>query len=146
MPKPDRVEQQPTPRAPANFEQDQPEPIEFAKGEPPKMNRERNPIPQRGPFETEVDRAPKRGATDEVKREVDPNREFASLETPDDPKAYLKRGPEQDLIQRRTSPAPAFAPNPEFGAPNATGNEENPAGVRAEPSQPNGGPTKRGPD
>ena len=135
VPTPERVEQPTDPRVPAEVPLDEPEAIPVPDREAPQKVRERNPVPQRGPFETIVDRAPSQGATDQVKREVDPNRELASIETPDDPGAYLKRGPEADVMKHRTSPAPAFGPNPEFGAPDATGDEKDPAGIRA-PNRP----------
>lgn len=130
VPTPDKVEQATPPRTPVEIPVDDPTAILVPKREAPPKVRERNPFPKRGPFETKVNREPVRGATDEVKREVDPQKEFASLETPDDPKAYLKRGPERDRIKRRTSPAPAFAPTPKLGAPNAEGKIEDPSGQR----------------
>ncbi len=117
VPQPERVEQKTEPRTPVNLPMEEPETIAVPDRDSPKKVRERNPIPARGPFETVIDRAPMHGATDQVKREVDPNREFASIETPDNPAAYLKRGPESDVMKHRTSPAPAFAPLPDLGAP-----------------------------
>lgn len=128
VPNPDRVEDDPDPKGPAEIPLDDPEAIAIPDREAPAPNRERNFVPNRGPFESQVRREPKKGATDKVDREIDPNREFSSIETPDDPRAYLKRGPEADQIEDRTSPAPAFGPSPDFGAPDALGPQETPAG------------------
>ncbi|MCA9071992.1 MAG: hypothetical protein KDA84_23855, partial [Planctomycetaceae bacterium] len=128
VPTPEKVEQATEPRVPANIPVEEPAAIMVPDRPAPPKVRERNPIPKRGPFETQINREPVRGATDEIKREVDPQKEFASLETPDDPNAYLKRGPEKDRIKRRTSPAPAFAPTPKLGAPDAEGTIEEPSG------------------
>lgn len=130
VPTPNKIEQATEPRTPADIPVEEPAAIMVPDRDPEPKVRERDPFPKRGPFETQVNREPVRGATDEIKREVDPQKEFASLETPDDPTGYLKRGPERDEIKRRTSPAPAFAPTPKLGAPDAEGEIEEPAGQR----------------
>ncbi len=78
---------------------------------------------------------PQSGATDEVKREIDPNREFASIDQADDPAAYIKRNTPGDVIKKRNSPVPAFAPTPELGDPENAGDEKTPAG-RQTPQRP----------
>ncbi len=135
VPQPIQPNLEPNPRAPADISQEAPELITSPEPQESKIQRQRNAVPQRGPFNTPINRQPMRGATDRVNRDVDPKRELASLETPDDPKAYIKRGPERGVFKHRSSPAPAFGPLPKLGAPDIQGEVETPAGQRV-PNRP----------
>ena len=128
VPQPQEAREASAPQSPADVAMDQPETIAVPNLKAPPTVRERNPVPERGPFETTVDRAPQQGAADEVKREIDPNREFASIAEADDPSAYIKRNTPGDVIKKRTSPVPAFAPTPELGDPQNASDQKMPAG------------------
>ena len=60
VPNPEQVEQDPAPKLPAEIPLEGPEAIAVPNTKAPPKIRERNPVPERGPFETTVDRARRR--------------------------------------------------------------------------------------
>ena len=81
----------------------------------PSMSVIRRGIQRNGLKQTPIERAPNRGAVDRIRKDFDPSRQLASIPSPLDPNAFLKRGDQPNKSRRRSGPAPAIVPVDEAG-------------------------------
>lgn len=88
----------------------------------PSMSVVRRPSDREGLEETDLERQPTRGVVERVAPEFAPQRQLAAIDAPVDPSGFLKRGPDQPIIQRSTGPAPPTLPADDVGtnAPETT--------------------------
>lgn len=75
----------------------------------------RRRVEESGLTDVKVQRRPNRGVVDQVSPKFDRRREFAALDLPPDPTAFLKRSVDQNTIRRRTGPAPSELPVEDAG-------------------------------
>jgi hypothetical protein len=75
----------------------------------------RRRVDESGLTDIKIQRRPNRGAVDQVSPKFDRSREFAAIDLPQDPTAFLRRDVNEDAIQRRTGPAPSELPVDDAG-------------------------------
>lgn len=67
----------------------------------------RRPLETHGQIDSEIVRKAPEGAVDRVAKVIDPQREVASIDAPEDPQSFLKRDPVSDSMQHRVGPVPS---------------------------------------
>jgi len=100
----------------------------------PSMSAVRRPVEISGLTDTTLERQPTRGAVDQVAPQFDASRQLATVDVPTDPAAFLKRGPMEDSIRRRTGPAPSEVSDNQAGTAAATQTDDSATGSAGPPT------------
>lgn len=99
----------------------------------PTLSPIRRRLEESGLTEVGVQRRPNQGVVDQVSPQLDRSRELASLNLQPDPAAFLKRGVDEDAIQRRTGPAPSNLPVEDVGTKSDAINDDSIVGALGPP-------------
>jgi hypothetical protein len=99
----------------------------------PTLSPVRRRVDESGLTDIKIERRPNRGVVDQVTPKFDRSREFAAIDLPPDPTAFLKRADNQNTIQRRTGPTPSELPVEEAGTKSDSITDDSLAGALGRP-------------